>query len=234
VLTLSLSTSSAQGSLCLGTGGKILGSQSWLKQTSHSEKITEALQTLLLSTKKSLQDIEILVCTHGPGSFTGIRVGLSVVRSLAHALHLPVIVLDDCWAIALNAPAPQPTHQLVVIDAQKNKVFAGIYIKHQAHIKTLMNPTLLSTDELSLQLNKDSYLLMGDGDRFYSSFDEPIRKKFIVDKALFNFPQAQTMYHHVFPLISTLPKVSWNELEPLYLKVSAAEELFAQKIGKPS
>lgn len=234
MLTLSLSTSSAQGSLCLGAGGKILGSESWLKQTSHSEKITEALQALLLSTKKSLQDIELLVCTHGPGSFTGIRVGLSVVRSLAHSLQLPTIVLDDCWAIALNAHAPQPMHQLVVIDAQKNKVFAGIYVKHQEHLKTLMGPTLLSIEELSLLLKNESYLLMGDGERFYSFFDDPIQKKFIVDKGLLHFPQAPAMYEHVFPQISTLPKVSWNELEPLYLKASAAEEFFAQKAGKQS
>ncbi len=234
MLTLSLSTSSAQGSLCLGSGGSVLGAKTWLKQTSHSEKVTEALQELLRSTNKSLQDIELLVCTHGPGSFTGIRVGLSVVRSLAHSLSLPVIVLDDCLSIALNAPALKPMHQLVVIDAQKNKVFAGIFIKHKSQIKTVMGPTLLSIEDLSMHLNERTYALMGDSDRFLSAFSDDIQKKLVLDKSLLNFPQAQAMYQHVFPQISTLAKIQWNELQPLYLKASAAEEFFAQKAGKPN
>lgn len=232
MLTLSLSTSSAQGSLCLGIQGKILGSDTWIKQTSHSEKITESLAQLLSATGKSFKDIQQLVCTNGPGSFTGIRVGLSVVRSLAHSLDVPVVVLDDCLAIALNGLEPSSVPRLVLVDAQKNKVFAGIYLKNTDPIKTLLPPTLLSFEELSSLLPLDQYTVMGDGERFLPAFSSELQKKLVVDSDLAKFPHAEPMYQFVHGQMSTVPKIPWTELHPLYLRASAAEEVAAQKSGK--
>lgn len=232
MITLALSTSSSQGSLCLARASQILDQDTWKKETSHSEIVTSSLDLLLTRNGVSFENLERLVCTHGPGSFTGIRVGLSVVRSLAYSLDIPVIALSDTLAIALNHPAPVATHQLVVIDAQKNKVFAAIYLKHKNQIQEILSPCLLSPSELRPHLTEKNYLLMGDGDLFLSEFEEKIQKKLTLAPPQTRFPNAQKILEHSLDTFFHPDFLSWKELLPLYLRASAAEEVAAQKNSK--
>ncbi len=231
MLTLTLSTSSAKGSLCLANKQTILGYESWQKKTSHSEVITQTFENLLQQSKTQLKDIKLLICSTGPGSFTGLRVGLSVTRSLAYSLHLPIIAINDGLAIALHEPAPQPTNILTVIDAQKNKVFAGIYKKHLTNITELMAPTLLSPFELEPLLKEDNYSVMGDGIEILKDFS-PLQQKITTTTFSNSFPDAKLIHAHVSQNLSTFSQIRWEDLLPLYLRASAAEEVRAEKLSK--
>jgi tRNA threonylcarbamoyladenosine biosynthesis protein TsaB len=232
VLTLALSTSSAQGSICLGRGETVLKNVSWQKQTSHSEKITLELQKILKENHVSLNQIQLIVCSQGPGSFTGLRVGLSVARSLSYSLKVPLIALNDGQCIALNAPTSETKPRLVITDAQKNKIFASIYQKQADDLKEILSPRLLSIEELTSLLTEDSYLLMGEGSQFFQQFSEPVQKKLVLDSSLATTPLAEKMLVYVHQNFSRLKKLSWDQLLPLYLRASAAEEVAAEKISK--
>lgn len=231
MLTLTISTSSAKGSLCLGDSQNILGQESWQKKTSHSEVVTQTLGELLQKTGVQLQDIEQLVCSTGPGSFTGLRVGLSVTRSLAYSLQIPIISINDGLAISLNEPAPVPTQILTVINAQKNKVFAGIYKKHLYQIQEVLAPTLLSAGELEPLLTESHYQVMGDGVELISDITTG-KNKFLLHTLATAFPDATLIHSYVQNNISKIAKIPWNELLPLYLRASAAEEVRAEKLSK--
>jgi tRNA threonylcarbamoyladenosine biosynthesis protein TsaB len=231
VLTLTVSTSSAKGSLCLGDSQNILGHETWQKKTSHSEVVTQTLEELLHNTGVQLQDIQQLVCSTGPGSFTGLRVGLSVTRSLAYSLQIPIISMNDGLAIALNEPAAAPTTILTVINAQKNKVFAGIYKKHHHEIQEVLAPTLLSALELEPLLTEKHYDVFGDGVELISDITAG-KNKFLLHDASTAFPDATLIHSHVQKNISKIAKIPWNELLPLYLRASAAEEVRAEKLSK--
>lgn len=232
MLTLTLSTSSAQGSLCLGQDKKVLATEVWLKQTSHSEKITTCLDSLFKKSEVTPQDLELIICSQGPGSFTGLRVGLSVARSLSYSFNLPIVPINDCLAIALNAPKTSP-YILVTLDAQKNKIFAAIYFQKQNQLLEILAPCLISPDELPPFLSENSYLLLGDGISLLSSLESSIHKKFSTPDSISHFPCAEKMFFYVSENLSSLTKVSWQNLGPLYLRASAAEEVAAQKSGKP-
>jgi tRNA threonylcarbamoyladenosine biosynthesis protein TsaB len=231
LLTLTISTSSALGSLCLGDGKSLLGYECWQKKTSHSEVITQTLEALLQKTGVRMGELKLLICSSGPGSFTGLRVGLSVTRSLAYSLKIPIITINDGLAIALSEPALTPTDILTVIDAQKNKVFAGIYKKHLTKVHEILAPTLLSPLEIVPFLKESKYQVLGDGLPLLNELFTPQSR--LVPSAQTNFyPDAKTIHAYTHENILALPKISWNELLPLYLRASAAEEVRAEKLSK--
>jgi tRNA threonylcarbamoyladenosine biosynthesis protein TsaB len=230
VLTLTISTSSAKGSICLGDETRVFGGDSWQKKTSHSEVITQALESLLLKTGISLSDVQQLVCSTGPGSFTGLRVGLSVTRSVAYSLNLPIISINDGLAIALNEPASVQTHVLTVINAQKNKIFAGIYKKNLNAIEEMLSPTLMTADELQPLLIENNYHVMGDGIEFVKEITRDTNK-FSIHSSSSAFPDAEVIHSYVQKNSTKLAKMTWLELLPLYLRASAAEEVRAEKLG---
>lgn len=231
MLTLTISTSSAKGSLCLGHGDTILGYEPWQKKTSHSEVVTQTLEKLLQTTGIHLKDVELLVCSTGPGSFTGLRVGLSVTRSLAYSLQIPIVSINDGLAISLNENPATSSHVLTVINAQKNKVFAGIYEKHVSNTREVMAPTLLSPQELEPLLVAPAYTVMGDGVDLIKNITEG-KNKFSIQSLSTAFPDAKLMHLYVQTNIFKLEKINWKELLPLYLRASAAEEFLAGKLSK--
>jgi tRNA threonylcarbamoyladenosine biosynthesis protein TsaB len=220
--------------LCLGLKNKILADVSWQKQTSHSEIVTQALEQLVDQAQVHIKDIKLLICSQGPGSFTGLRVGLSVVRSLAYSYQIPIIALNDCLCMAINSPVISATHQLVVLDAQKNKIFAGTYLQDQNSIRETLSPQLLFPQDLLPSLPEKVYQLTGEGLTFFPLFNETIQNK--IDKTSISdtSPDAKTMFEYVQKNESQFKKQTWSELMPLYIRASAAEEVAAEKQGKKS
>lgn len=235
MLTLSLSTSSPQGSLALADGLQVIASETWQKQSSHSEVVTSMLSSAFEKVQKNFSQIDLLMCTHGPGSFTGLRVGLSVVRTLAQAHNIPVVDVDDTFAIALNAQTlPPEAHRLVLVDAQKNKVFAAIYKQQPPKLLTLLGPSLLDLAQVEKLLSEKSYFPLGDTAVFEKYFSTDTHKKLLSPPHISPFPNAETTLRYILQNSSDFTKKSWQQLLPLYLRASAAEEVAADKLSKKS
>jgi len=89
----------------------------------YSAQLIPTLSAALAETGKQRSDIGLLVVASGPGSFTGLRVGLSTVKALAEVLHVPVVAISVLEAIAF-ASGKQGV-MLSALDAQRNEVFVG-------------------------------------------------------------------------------------------------------------
>lgn len=234
MLSLTVNTSSSLGSMVLGSGSTVLGEIEWNKDKSHSEKITVMLEELLTKSGKTLKDLEIVICGYGPGSFTGLRVGLSVVKTLAYSLGIPIMAVDDCMALALNALSLCPPEPIcAIIDAQKNKVFAAVYEVTNGKLVTVLRPSLLDFEELHQCLKAEKYLCVGDGYNAYSTFfPTELSKKLIRAKTELDVQKARAIFEYVSKNSSDFPKLKWSELSALYLRASAAEEVLADKLSK--
>ncbi len=221
----------------------MIASETWQKQSSHSEVITGVLSAVFAKTQKQFSQINSLICTHGPGSFTGLRVGLSVVRTLAQAHHIPVIDVDDTLAIALNAQAlPTEPLRLVLVDAQKNKVFAAIY-RQEVHpttspsspkLRPVLEPSLLDLVQVEKLLSEKTYFSLGDTAIFEKYFSAETQKKLLPTLAISTFPHAETTLRYILQNSADFSKKNWQQLLPLYLRASAAEEVAADKLSKKS
>lgn len=239
MLSLTINTSSSLGSMVIGRDDRVVGQVEWHKEKSHSEKVTLALEDLAKQTSCSLHDLQLLICGYGPGSFTGLRVGLSVAKTLAYSFNLPIIAVDDCMALALNVLESANRQSIaVLIDAQKNKVFAatyevGIDQTGQPKLSTILPPSLLDMVELDQRLTLPSYVCVGDGYKAYEGFfPEKLKQKLVRPAITDDEPHAQKVFSYVIRNSETFQKITWSQLSALYLRASAAEEVLADKMSK--
>ncbi len=215
MIFLTIETSSPQGSLSLWKGAECLFYKHWLRSRSHGEIITSALEDAFFCSDIQLDKIEHLVVDHGPGSFTGLRVGINVAKTLSYSHNLPIYSYSSTEVLAESFPLKNKPLQ-VLINAQSNECFCQSFKPQDRHWKSLKPPQLIQKEEWIKSLKKQHHVI-GDGQKVFHS------EKSLYEKA-FLYPNAYSLAClHLRNFKLTQPK-DWNSLQALYLKSSAAEE----------
>lgn len=106
----------------------ICWTESDMQPQSHTKRILPMIESLLTQAKLSMQDVQGIVYTKGPGSFTGVRVGVSVVQGLAFALSIPTLGVSTLMALAWQGHSQtQQTRVGAMIDARMAQIYWGVY-----------------------------------------------------------------------------------------------------------
>lgn len=139
MLICAIDTSGREGSLSLAEGNdrsfEVLHFAPIAGGT-YSAQLIPTLSAALANTGKRKSEIGLFAVASGPGSFTGLRVGLSTVKALAEVLHIPVVAISVLEAIAFAAR--KQGNVLAALDAQRNEVYVGEFeITNMGSIKTL-------------------------------------------------------------------------------------------------
>ncbi|MGI9074522.1 MAG: tRNA (adenosine(37)-N6)-threonylcarbamoyltransferase complex dimerization subunit type 1 TsaB [Bryobacteraceae bacterium] len=121
---LALDTTSEFGSLAIRANGETVAEHALQSPDGFAHLIFQAIQQLLGDARKSLDQIDCFAAASGPGSFTGVRVGLSAVKGLAEAMGKPAVGVSNLRAMSSFGNLP---HRAVVLDARRGEVFAAIY-----------------------------------------------------------------------------------------------------------
>jgi tRNA threonylcarbamoyladenosine biosynthesis protein TsaB len=139
---LLISTAGSDGSVALAEGQQIVAME-MLPGRSSSERLVPAVRRLMESQSWSLRDLKALVVVHGPGSFTGVRVGLSAAKGLSEAGSVPLIAVSR---LALLAAAIGESDKTVhaVLDAGRGEFYCGEYVGHRC-----VREVLLSHDKVT-------------------------------------------------------------------------------------
>jgi tRNA threonylcarbamoyladenosine biosynthesis protein TsaB len=125
-MLLAIDTSTAQVGLALYDGTQILSEMTWTTRQHHTTELSPAISGLLRRCGVSMDMVNALGVAVGPGSFTSLRVGLSLVKGIALARHIPVIGISTLDIIA--AAQPMGKHPLaVVIQAGRKRIAVGWY-----------------------------------------------------------------------------------------------------------
>jgi tRNA threonylcarbamoyladenosine biosynthesis protein TsaB len=194
VLTLAFDTATAVATSALVDGDEVLG-----ERVSRAQTLLEDVDALLRQAGAHPSDLDRLAVGVGPGSFTGVRIGLAVARGLALSLELPGSGVSTLAALAAGAPDALP-----VIDAKRREVF------------TLRDgePRVLAPEELAVE---EGTVCVGDGATRYRSALEQRGAVVPPDDDERHLPHAR--FHAA--LAGEAGPV--DELEPLYLRVPDAE-----------
>ena len=127
-MLLAIDTSTAQVGLALYDGNQILSEMTWTTHQHHTTELAPALSGLLNRCGVSMDRVSALGVALGPGSFTSLRVGLSLVKGIALARHLPVIGISTMDIIAAAQPVGTHASRLaVVIQAGRKRIAVGWY-----------------------------------------------------------------------------------------------------------
>ncbi|MFC1621515.1 tRNA (adenosine(37)-N6)-threonylcarbamoyltransferase complex dimerization subunit type 1 TsaB [Candidatus Omnitrophota bacterium] len=206
---LAIDTSSKMLSIALGNGKDIIKEENYLLDRRHSSllipKVKEMLEELDLSIKK----IDAFVIGLGPGSFTGLRIGVSAVKGFGLALKKPCIGVASIDAIAMNADSGMI---VPIIDAKRENVYSAIYEKKNGRIIRKTDYLLIKIKELLKKVKKDAVFL-GDGISVYK--DKIGRGIFLEEK--YWYPRASALIKLALPKIKRTKKCNLAKLEPIYL-----------------
>jgi len=129
MLTLAIETSGPVGSVAVFDSGKVLGEQTLELGRQHGQVLIPAIGRLLSDCGKSARDCNLVAVSVGPGSFTGLRVGVVCAKTLAYAAGCQLAAVNTLHAIACNSPANVSVVH-VICDAQRGDVFVGKYIRN--------------------------------------------------------------------------------------------------------
>ncbi|MDT8420357.1 MAG: tRNA (adenosine(37)-N6)-threonylcarbamoyltransferase complex dimerization subunit type 1 TsaB [Desulfuromonadales bacterium] len=158
---LALDSSSMTGSVALWQGGVLLAESLLNLRSTHSERLLVQVDQLLAATGLKLADLDLLGVVHGPGSFTGLRVGLATAKGLATAADLPVVGLSTLEVLAMNLPfSPFPV--CAFLDARKQEVYSCLYDCSSGLPEAVGTETVQPPRELLNSLAGE-VILVGDG-----------------------------------------------------------------------
>jgi tRNA threonylcarbamoyladenosine biosynthesis protein TsaB len=172
-LILYIDTSLDVASLALAQEHTLLAFAKNEQQNDHAAWIHTAIQQSLKEANKSPQDLDAIAVTIGPGSYTGLRVGLSTAKGLCYALQKPLITVPTLELIASTIKAPANARIIPMIDARRMEVFTATYNRDLQELKA---PYALILDENSFleELNQHQVIFCGNGAaKFQNSCQAP-------------------------------------------------------------
>jgi tRNA threonylcarbamoyl adenosine modification protein YeaZ len=172
-LILSLETTTRAGSICLTRGERRLAARTGEGRTSHSNDLLKNIQAVLASAGYDIKDVDAFAVALGPGSFTGLRIGLATAKSFAVTLERPLYGVPTLHAIALSAGPSAAT--LAMLPAGRGEVFGQLLaVDKSLDVRPLTEPVhlqperLLSSMDKRLGLKLAGLKLAGEGANVYA------------------------------------------------------------------
>ena len=222
MLILGIETATWLGSVALVTESEVIAEYTLNIRRTHSERLMGMIARLLSDTDVALRDLDGIAVSIGPGSFTGLRIGLSTAKGLCFANTLPLTIVPTLEAMASRVCfARYPVCPL--LDARKQEVYAGIYDISEGPPKAVLAPCTISIEHLLARISRPT-IFSGDGSTI---FRDPIREK-LGDHAFFvpsdaAHPDAAAVARLGLSAFRKGEHAELSGLEPIYLRRSEAE-----------
>ncbi len=225
---LAVDTSSIVASACVCEGETIVGEFFVNNQLTHSQTLLPMVESLLKSCHVSMAEIDLFAVSSGPGSFTGLRIGLSAVKGMAMAMGKPCAGVSTLEAMAQNLIDYEGII-CAVMDARCGQVYNANFRVCDQKIVRMTPDRAITMDELAVELqNEDSkYFFVGDGAKMcYNRYvQKNIQHIFVVAEPLL-YQRANGVARVA---LSSGETVDANSLTPDYLRMPQAERELKQK-----
>lgn len=215
---LAVDTSTEVCNVCVAQHDRILAEYASRSPVTHTERLMPAIDLLLSHIQLDRKEIQLLAVIHGPGSFTGLRIGLSVVKGLALALQCPVVAAN-----ALEIAASQvPVAGLIspAMDARRGEIFTALYKKESDLITTILPPCSIRPEAWIGQLPDEPVHFCGPGAALYWSVLQMDGRSKLWFKDFF---LARSLAGYAAGQVAAGKTTSGAELRAAYLRPSDAE-----------
>ncbi|MDO9594301.1 MAG: tRNA (adenosine(37)-N6)-threonylcarbamoyltransferase complex dimerization subunit type 1 TsaB [Lutibacter sp.] len=179
---------------------------------SHAEKLHKLIEQVALEAKIELSDLKAIAVSKGPGSYTGLRIGVSAVKGLCFALDIPMISVNTLQSLALSVSIDKG-YKIPLLDARRMEVYSQVFNDKNEKIRDV-HAEIIDSDSFSEFLNADKVYFFGDGAEKCKEIITHKNSVFIDHK----FPSAKEMS------VISFEKFLKNEFEdvayfePFYLK----------------
>ena len=160
---LAVDTSAVCASVAVTQDGKILSESSINTGLTHSRTLIPMIDSVLKNGEITLESIDTFACSVGPGSFTGIRIGVAAIKGLCDALGKKCVPVSTLEALAYNLVGRNCT-AVSVMDARCNQVYCAVFLIDGEEVTRLTDDMALKIDDLGEMLGYyENVIFVGDG-----------------------------------------------------------------------
>lgn len=216
---LLIDTSNQPLSVALMQDDKVLSELNSNEKVNHSVQLMPAIEQVIAESKVLKENIDVIVVAQGPGSYTGLRIGVTVAKTLAYALNAELYGVSSLKALA--ATIKEDTRLIVpVFDARREAVYTGVYQYEENQLVQVEQDQYLPIEELLDLLHKtgQSYVFVGT--------DTENLEELLDSTCVANVPLAKNMK----TLIETAENI--HQFTPNYIKISEAERNWLNQQNK--
>ena len=164
MLTLAFETSAKSASVALTENGKLLGESYQNTGLTHSQTLMVMAEDLLKQCGKTVADITAVAVAEGPGSFTGVRIGVAAAKGFAWGREIPCFGVSTLEAMAVSLGAYEG-HICACMDARRNQVYNALFLADGGSLERLTDDRAIALAELKTELEHmdGPVFLVGDG-----------------------------------------------------------------------
>lgn len=212
-----MDTTTDRGSVAVVEGGAVRGEVRLLAGMGHSRRLMPAVDFLLRGLELTPADLEGFAVTAGPGSFTGLRVGLASVQGMALAGGRPCVALSTLEVLAARIAGAAPA-LVAVMDAHRGEVYAAVY---DAQARPMGEPVTAAPGAAFASLPEGAAFIGNGAERYRPAIEAAVRGAVFPDRSPF---LAGTLGRLAEPMLAAGRGVPPSELRPLYLRGTGAAQ----------
>ncbi len=229
MLIMAFESSAKAASAALVKDGRLVSQYSQCSGLTHSRTLLPMAEDMLKNAEMSLEDVDCFAVAHGPGSFTGIRIGVSTVKGLAWASNKPCVGVSTLEAMAWHGLSAGG-YICPVMDARRNQVYNALFKIEEGRPLRLTEDRPIGLKELGEELRQldAPVLLVGDGAELSARW-------FANEGIAYTVAPENLMWQSAWGVAMAAAEKtpgSCHELLPVYLRLSQAEREKLEKMGK--
>jgi tRNA threonylcarbamoyladenosine biosynthesis protein TsaB len=222
VRALAIETSGRIGSVALAEDGGTLVQETFPHGLQHAARIIPAIDGLCQQLHWTSADLQEIYVSAGPGSFTGLRIGITLAKTLSLATGAKLVAVPSVRVLAENAP-PDAQNVVIVLDAKRDQIFTAAFSRTNDDWKEIHAARLSSLADILAKSPRPVYLL-GEGipyhRKFISESDQGIN---IADESLWR-PRAEVVARLGWKMAREGNFTDAMALRPVYIRKPEAEE----------
>ena len=228
---LALDASSGVASAALVCDDVLVGEYTINHKKTHSQTLMPMISSLLEACEVKISEVDAFAVSVGPGSFTGLRIGIATAKGLAHACQKPIVGVSTLEAMAYNLPYCADL-TVPILDARRDQVYGAVYEWQNDELCTICPPCAVSIDEILDIVKREGKkaVFIGDGIlRFKEQIQGALDSMCTFAFANSNMQRASSVAVLAKQKIKAGEAVSCEKICPVYLRKSQAEREYDEK-----
>ena len=214
-LILHIETASKNCSVALAKSGCLIALKEMVNaHYSHAEQLHPFIRELFEATDFKVEQLDSVAVSKGPGSYTGLRIGVSAAKGICFALDIPLIAINTLELMAQSHLNDKNRWLIPMLDARRMEVYTAVFDGAGKEIKTTWAEVLSPNSFGTLLENQEAYVF-GEGAKKFKPITENENLLFLDN---YDFPSARQMVGMAYEAFKTEPFEDLAYFEPFYLK----------------
>ncbi len=227
ITALAMETTGRLGSVAIGTNGQLSDEKTFSGPLRHNAELFDSIKLLLSKIEKKANQINHVYISAGPGSFTGVRISVTVAKMMALANKCKIAAVNTSDVIALNVADKSINKIGTIIDAKRGQFFVAVFERINNVWEKVLPDCMMTACEFTEKFGNEKISLLGEGLLYYSKKFETENIKILDEK--FWSPKAANVFKLGSKLAAQGIFTDAVSLVPLYIRKPEAEENFENR-----